>query len=208
MKRKSKGLVFLTLGVLLLFSALGWYLYNVIEDETAGRKAAEIIEKFEFVQSPKESLELPKLSLEASPEAPTVPENTKAKDPVIIIDSEAFCGRIRIKKLGIELPVYDQWDYKKLKNAPCRYLGSVSEKDIIIAGHNYKSHFGTLDKLKIGDEVEFWDAYGELYLYQVCDIVTLDGTAVSDMQSGGWDFTLFTCTKSGEQRVTVRCEMK
>jgi sortase A len=28
---------------------------------------------------------------------------------------------------------------------------------------------------------------------------------VTDMQSGDWDFTLFTCTKGGAQRVTVRC---
>ena len=104
--------------------------------------------------------------------------------------------------------MYDEWNYSRLKSAPCRYTGSIDTNDIIIAAHNYKSHFGLLNKLTVGDEVEFVDAYGKSHLYEVCELITLDGTAVSDMQSGGWDFTLFTCTKGGQQRVTVRCERK
>jgi sortase A len=79
---------------------------------------------------------------------------------------------------------------------------------MIIAAHNYKSHFGSLDRLAVGDEVEFLDTFGQKHLYEVCELAELDGTAVSDMHAGGWDFTLFTCTKSGEQRVAVRCNKK
>jgi len=175
------------LGCVLLLAAGGWYVYNIVEDKNAGRQAAEILNKMdEAVTSIKDG------------------ENTS----VIMVDGDAFCGRISIDKLGIELPVYDEWDYTKLKSAPCRYSGSIYSNDIVIAAHNYKSHFGALDKLETGDEIEFLDPYGTSHTYKVCEIARLDGTAVSDMHAGNWDFTLFTCTLSGEQRVTVRCESK
>ena len=126
----------------------------------------------------------------------------------ITVQGDAFCGKVVIEKLKVELPVYDKWSYTRLKSAPCRYAGGIDTNDIIIAAHNYKSHFGSLKKLKRGDEVKFTDAYGKIHLYEVCELAILDGTAVSDMQSGGWDLTLFTCTKSGEQRITVRCNRK
>ena len=168
------------IGCLLLFIAGGWYVYNIVEDNNAGQQAENILNKFD----------------------------NKENAPVIIVEGDAFCGKIIIENLGLELPVYDEWNYTRLKSAPCRYTGGIDTNDIIIAGHNYKSHFGTLNKLKIGDEVEFMDAYGKSHLYEVGELVILDGTAVSDMQSSGWDFTLFTCTVSGEQRVTVRCKRK
>ena len=186
MLKRNKGVIFLVIGGLLLLIACGWFVYNIAEDKNAGQHAADILDKFNVSQN----------------------ENENSLAPVITVDGNTFCGKIIIKKLSLELPVYDQWNYTRLKSAPCRYTGNVNTNDIVIAAHNYKSHFGTLGKLMVDDEVEFMDACGKLHLYKVCELTTLDGTAVSDMQSGGWDFTLFTCTKSGEQRVTVRCERK
>ena len=180
MVKRNRGFVFFLIGCILLFVAGGWYIYNVLEDKNAGKQAEKILDGFE--------------------------NNEDA--PVIIVEGDAFCGRIIIDKLEMELPIYDEWDYKRLKSAPCRYTGGVNTDDIIIAGHNYKTIFGSLGKLVNGDEIKFIDGYGEEHIYEVYDVVILDGTAVSDMQSGEWDLTLFTCTKSGEQRVTVRCERK
>ena len=184
MLKRNKGVVFLSIGCILILIACGWYVYNIVEDKNAGQYASEILNEFDEAQN----------------------EKTDKNAPIITVDGDAFCGKVIIEKLSVELPVYDEWNYTRLKSAPCRYKGSIDTNDIIIAAHNYKSHFGSLNKLIIGDEVEFIDAYGKSHLYEVCEITTLDGSAVSDMQSGGWDFTLFTCTKGGEQRVTVRCE--
>ncbi len=168
------------IGCVLLLIAGGWYIYNIVQDNNAGKQADEILDKF----------------------------SNKQSDAVIMVEGDAFCGKVIIEKLSVELPVYDEWNYTHLKTAPCRYTGGLDTNDIIIAAHNYKSHFGALDSLNIGDEVQFIDASGKMHLYEVRELTTLDGTAVSDMHSGGWDFTLFTCTKSGKQRVTVRCERK
>lgn len=184
MARKNKGIPLLLIGLVLLMVAVGWYFYNIAEDKNAGQQAAEILSEIEKEQVKQEP------------------------SPVITVGGDAFCGKVVIEKLGVELPVYNELSYARLKKAPCRYIGSVDTNDMIIAAHNYKSHFGSLKRLKNGDEIEFIDAYGKTHTFEVSELIMLDGTAVSDMKSGGWDFTLFTCTKGGEQRVTVRCERK
>ncbi len=192
MARRNKGVVFLSLGFLLLLIASGWYIFNTVEDENAGKQAAEILSKFETLPST----------------VPSNPDEMETVEPVIKVDGDAFCGKVVIEKVDIELPIYDEWNYERLKSAPCRYMGHIATNDMIIAGHNYRSHFRNLKYVKVGDKVTFIDVYGIAHNYEVCETVILDGTAVSDMHAGGWDFTLFTCTKGGEQRVTVRCKRK
>ena len=184
-RTNKRGLIFLVIGLLLIFVAGGLYVYNIVEDNNAGKSATDLLEKIEKQQ--------------------TEQDNTE-ESPVIIVEGDAFCGTVIITKLGIKLPVFDEWDYTRLKTAPCRYTGGIDTNDFIIAAHNYKSHFGNLNRLQIGDEISFVDAYDTQHRYSVKEITTLDGTAVTDMKSGEWDFTLFTCTKGGEQRITVRCQ--
>ena len=92
----------------------------------------------------------------------------------------------------------------RLADAPCRYSGSAQGDDLIIAGHNYKSHFAPLNQVAVGDTATFWDAAGTAHRYRVQEIVRLDGSAVTDMTAGEWDLTLFTCTYGGKQRLTLR----
>ena len=37
---------------------------------------------------------------------------------------------------------------------------------------------------------------------------TLNPTDIEGMESGNWDFTLFTCTVGGQSRVTIRFELE
>ena len=59
--------------------------------------------------------------------------------------------------LGRTLPVLNGWSGELLKIAPCRYLGSAYNDNLIVMAHNYDSHFGRLKKLQIGDPVTFRD---------------------------------------------------
>lgn len=185
--KRLRGMSFLGLGILLLLSAGGWYISNVLEDKKAGEYADIVISKMNEIVSK---------------------ENTTNMDddPAVTVGGESYCGRIVIEKLGVELPVYSEWNYKNLKKAPCRYMGNIDTHDMIIAAHNYRSHFGALKSLQIGDAIVFSDATGQEYRFVVEEVLVLDGSAVEDMTSGEWDFTLFTCTKGGKQRVTVRCD--
>ena len=47
---------------------------------------------------------------------------------------------------------------------------------------------------------------GISFHYVVANIETLGAYDVEEMEAGEWDFTMFTCTIGGANRVTVRCE--
>lgn len=75
----------------------------------------------------------------------------------------------------------------------------------VVAGHNYRTHFGALENLEPGDCVYFTDLEGNRFSYTVTSFQVLEEDAVEQMLSDEWDLTLFTCTYSGQTRFTVRC---
>ena len=122
------------------------------------------------------------------------------------IDGQNYIGFIGIPALEIELPVMEDWDYEKLKIAPCRYSGSVYTDDFVVMAHNYKKHFGKLSQLVSGDAVTFINMEGETTSYEVVSAEVLPENAVEEMTSGDFDLTIFTCTYTGESRIAVRCD--
>ena len=96
-----------------------------------------------------------------------------------------------------------------MQTAPCRYSGNAESGDIVIAAHNYNSHFGRIKDLSIGDEIIYIDSGGLYYRYEVCNMEYIDGYDIDRMFDGienEWDLTLFTCTLSGQSRVTIRAD--
>lgn len=77
--------------------------------------------------------------------------------------------------------------------------------NLVIAGHNYKSHFKELESLSAGDTVVFKDIDGNEFRYFVAAKEVLPPTAIEEMTSG-WDLTLFTCNATGTYRIAIRCD--
>lgn len=121
------------------------------------------------------------------------------------IDGEWYIGLLSIPSLQIELPIFNHYVYDQLRYTPCRYAGSYLTDNMIVAAHNYNTHFGRIRQLDSGDLVDFTDMEGNVYHYQVIQTEILPDTATAEMEAGDWDLTLFTCTLSGAERVTVRC---
>ncbi len=129
------------------------------------------------------------------------------KMPVLELDGINYIGIVELPTLGVTLPIIENLNESNLRSSPCRYVGSVYRSDLVIAGHNYRSHFGSLGSLSYGDIVQFTDMDGNIFVYKVIEIETLDAYANDAMVSGKCDLTLFTCNFSGKKRVTVRCEL-
>lgn len=99
-----------------------------------------------------------------------------------------------------------EWDYTRLKTAPCRYTGSSKTDDLVICGHNYGRHFGRLKNLQAGDLLTFTDMDGVTTVYEVKETQILQPAQVEEMIESSYDLTLYTCTYGGRTRVTVRCD--
>ena len=214
--RKQEGLLLITIGLLLIAAALFLVSYNLYDELRAEQSARQAVTQLDAY-----------LPAEAAPEAPSdstgdqeplvsdertvIPDYVLSPNmemPVETINGIDFIGVLRIPALELELPIISEWNYPNLKTAPCRYSGSAYLNNLIICGHNYTSHFGTLKNLWEGDIATFTDMDGNVFTYKMVERETLNPTDIEGMESGNWDLTLFTCTVGGQSRVTIRFELE
>ena len=132
-------------------------------------------------------------------------ESKNEENNLMVINDLEYIGYIVIPSLDLNLPVSKNFSYSSLKKTPALYYGSVKNNNLVICGHSYKSHFGYLYKLKKGDEIIFIDVNNNKYIYKVELVEELESTDIKEMIESDFDLTLYTCTKDGLRRVTVRC---
>ena len=111
--------------------------------------------------------------------------------PTLTIDGRQYIGYLELPTLGISLPILSDWSYAKLRVAPCRYWGSVYDGSMVLLGHNYLDHFGRLKSLELGDPIQFIDADGNIYRYEVVQQETLEKTDVDAMLDSPYDLDPF-----------------
>lgn len=187
-------------GLLMLLAAALLTLWNIREGDRAAQAA-------ETARNSVEQAVAMETAQTAPPEETEVPPPDPARPmPTVEADGNLYIGTLEIPGLGLKLPVLSEWSDTLLKTAPCRYTGSAYLDSMVIAGHNYRRHFGGLRNLQTGDSVIFTDTEELCFSYSVTLVEQLPGDAVEEMTSGEWDLTLFTCTARGRERVAVRCE--
>jgi len=192
--KQKKGKFFISLGLLFIIAALILTIYNLREAYRAEKSSEEALDLLEI------HLEEDDIQTDSLYE-----QYHDIEMPTYEIDGRRYVGILEIPALGRKLPIISEWNNQNLKMAVCRYKGSAYAGNLILAGHNYRTHFGGLSKLAIGDRVKFTDANGNQFLYEVLELEKMPGTAVNRMEAGEWDLTLFTCGYDGRNRIAVRC---
>lgn len=198
MRKASPGVLCVLLGVVLLLAALGLYGYNRWEDAQAGAEAQTVVQDLQekVVEQTQSAASAPAIDYSSlDPEL-----------PVVELDGYEYVGYVSIPAIGIDLPVMSEWSYPRLKIAPCRQFGSSRTDDLVIAAHNYESHFGKLTSLTAGDSVTFTDMDGIVNEYVVNKVEVLDPHSVEEVEHSGYALVLYTCTYGGKTRVTVFCD--
>ena len=197
MKFKRLSLMF---GILCLLAAAGLTAYNLASSNSAGQRAETVVEEL-IAQIPT----APEIPIDSAT-PPDVTAHPEREMPTISLDDAIYIGYLEIPRLELTLPVAASFSMKQLKSTPALYAGSAYQGDMVIAAHNYNSHFGRLNQLKDGDEVRFVCADGTTLRYVVG---WFDKIAPSDRETmvtaGEWDLTLFTCTYNGKMRFALRC---
>lgn len=204
---KKAGIVFVAMGAVLILSALLLFLHNDAENVQVGQQAEAMLQDVQSVisQRNEDSEDNPK----PKPEHPVPTEGLEETEPrptelpIVMIQGYEYIGYLTIPDLEIELPIMADWDYNRLQIAPCRQFGSPLTDDLVIAAHNYPSHFGHLSSLKPGDEVIFTDMDGYENHYELVRVETLQPTAVDEVQNSGHDLVLYTCTYGGASRIVA-----
>ena len=199
--KTMKGKLLTGVGLLLIAAALLLTVYNIRESDRAGAESEEMVVRMESLTAA-----LPeRLETEKKEPVPEYKKNPEMEMPTVEVNGQECVGMIEIPALGLKLPVISEWSDAKLKKAPCRYSGSAYLKNMIIAGHNYRTHFSGIKRLNPGDSIVFTDADGNVFSYEVAEIETVGGYDIEKMEAGDWDLTLFTCTNKGKARAAVRC---
>lgn len=160
------------MGLLFILAALSLVGYNVWRSMRASIDANAALQQMEFDAAA------------AAVDKDAWKQNPEMELPEVEIDGIWYVGALEIPSQGLQLPVASYWDEGYAKSAPCRYVGSPYTGDLIIAGHNYRQHFGKLRNLQPGDAVYFTDICGNTFAYTVVTLETVDGTDISTMKAG------------------------
>jgi sortase A len=125
--------------------------------------------------------------------------------PEVVIDGVPYIGYLKIPALSLELPVLSESNEENLEIAPCRFFGTVYQKNFVIGGHRYRRHFRKLSTLGYGETFTFTDMDGIVYTYEVVEQEIVQPDQAEYLCSGDWDLSLYTCTPGGLTRVVLRC---
>ena len=198
MKHKL-GIALMLLGLLLLAGSVGLLIFNQREADRAEAVSLELLPAVSEAiaqQQPQEPQ--PTLPLPTEPPAPQM--------KAVEVDGHLCVGYLSIPLLKLELPVLAECTNANLKISPCLFTGTTMEDDLTIAGHNYRRHFGSIRRLKPGNDVIFVDMDGNAIPYQVAAVDVVPPTAAEEVTSGQFDLALITCTYGGKTRLVVYCD--
>lgn len=191
------GLIFILLGAAALAAAALLAGRNFLEERRAEQNASQLLARIEQWSAQPEQEVNQAVLVEAPDDSPTV------------WDSYDVDGVLSIPRLGLELPVLSQYTEELLKVSPCVYqgLGGSEPERLVIAGHNYRSHFGSLDQLAPGDEITYRSLDKVETCFQVTQLVEIGAEDAALLEEGEWDLTLLTCNLDMSRRLLVRCDM-
>ena len=200
---KGIGLSCIALGVICLVIAFGRVAYNHYEEKAGEQASQSLLQDVQKNMNAAEGTQPQKTAEDILPEE--IQNPIPLQMLTVPVDDYESIGILTIPVIELELPVLTDWNYEKLKKAPCHYYGSCYTSNFVITAHNYDSHFGGLPQLQAGDLVIFTDVTGQTHNYEVVLLETLPPTATEEMITSGFDLSLYTCTPGGNNRVTVRC---
>ncbi len=196
----KKGKVLIGIGIVLIIAAMGLWGYNIYTDMSAEKTVQEALVEINNMYENSEPF------YEESTDIPYYVLNPKVEMGSVKVGDYEYIGVLTVPSFSLELPIISDWSYPALKVSPCRFSGSVYEDDMILAGHNYNSHFKKIRELQVGDKVEFRDIDMNTFEYAVVEKETLSDVDLEKLEGGDWDLSLFTCVASGSARMVIRCE--
>ena len=178
-------------GALLLLAGALLAGQNLLTERRAARQTADLLASVET-----------RIAAPADLPAPEVTGDPWAGYEVI--------GVVGLPDLGLSLPVLAGYTQDLLAVAPCRYTDDLALEpgQLVVAGHNYRTHFGRLGELAPGSRITWQNLDGVTYTYTVTEVTEIDAGDREALEQGDWDLTLFTCDVTRTRRILVRAALE
>ena len=178
-------------GALLLLAGALLAGQNLLTERRAARQTADLLAAVET-----------RIAAPADLPAPEVTGDPWAGYEVI--------GVVGLPDLGLSLPVLADYTQDLLAVAPCRYTDDLALEpgQLVVAGHNYRTHFGRLGELSPGSRITWQNLDGVTYTYTVTEVTEIDAGDREALEQGDWDLTLFTCDVTRTRRILVRAALE
>lgn len=223
----------MTAGAVLVIAALLLFSRNRMEDYRAGKQAEETLRAVEAAMDARgadgetETTAAPDAAepaaataanapgASASPGAATAGTETGSSGlpappaldmPTVRTGSYDYIGYLDFPGYGLTMPVAAEFSFPAMEISPCRHTGSVYNDNLVVAGHNYKTEFDVLFRLKAGDTVTFTDVDGNVFTYTVREFASVTPDDSDTVMNSGYALTMYTCNWDTTERVTVFCE--
>ena len=126
--------------------------------------------------------------------------------PTVHSGAYDYIGYLDFPGYGLTMPVAAEFSFPAMEISPCRHTGSVYNDNLVVAGHNYKTEFDVLFRLKAGDTITFTDVDGNVFTYTVREFVSVTPDDSDTVMNSGYALTMYTCNWDTTERVTVFCE--
>ena len=209
---KKISTIWIVLGCVLMVAGLLTYGYQKNQERVANETIEQLMKDME--QKREEMLQAAASKEEeervASQGAVAGDENPQTSVAQTDYSQYRILGILHFPSLGRKVPVLgEEMTDDMLNVAPCHYGGPESPQEagnIIIAGHNYKSHFGSLRKLKPAQIVVWETPDGFEHRYEVSEVKEIEPNDFDYVEKNinTYSITLFTCTDSGRMRWAVK----
>lgn len=135
-----------------------------------------------------------------------IPEPPAFDMPTVRTGAYDYIGYLDFPDYGLTMPVAAEFSFPAMEISPCRHTGSAYNDNLVVAGHNYKTEFDVLFRLKAGDTVTFTDVDGNVFTYAVREFASVTPDDSDTVMNSGYALTMYTCNWDTTERVTVFCE--
>ena len=135
-----------------------------------------------------------------------IPEPPAFDMPTVRTGAYDYIGYLDFPDYDLTMPVAAEFSFPAMEISPCRHTGSAYNDNLIVAGHNYKTEFDVLFRLKAGDTVTFTDVDGNVFTYAVREFASVTPDDSDTVMNSGYALTMYTCNWDTTERVTVFCE--
>lgn len=183
----------LFLSVILIFFASCYLIYNLIISYRQEKYSKQILDSYNITKLYSNS------SLNNY--------NSSTKNLNVI-------GIIEIQNIGVNYPVFSNFDDNLLKISPCRFYGPLPGQvgNLCIAGHNYDNDkfFSRISSLDINDEIIIYtdDNSFSYFVYKIYEVKSNDISPIYSYNSDSRELTLITCNNFNNNRFVVKAVCK